>query len=82
MKRPQYNPNRYGCVLKFRKDATPEQIAKALNSIKEILEVPSHGVEYRKNNDGSATPVQIPFRWSQIVNKYDDRHGDPVFYIA
>lgn len=82
MPKPQYIPNRYGCVLKFRKDATPEQIAKALNSIKAIIEVPEHGVESRNNTDGTVSYVTVPFRWSQIVNKYDDRHGDPVFYIA
>jgi hypothetical protein len=75
----RYIPNRYGALLKFKAGVTEQQIARALNSIKDIIDLPDHGIEYAK--DGSGGYRKVPFRWSQIVQKYDDRHGDPVFYI-
>lgn len=77
----RYIPNRYGALLKFRADATPEEIAKALNSIKDILDLPDYGLETVKNSDGTQSMKKVPFKWSQLVSKYDDRHGEPCFYI-
>lgn len=58
------SPNRYAVLLRFRKDATPAQIAKALNAIKDVIE-----------------PEDIPDKWSKRVQHYDDRYGEPCFYI-
>lgn len=58
------SPNRYATLLRFRKDASPAEIAKALNSIKAILE-----------------PEDVPNKWSEKVHHYDDRWGEPTFYI-
>jgi hypothetical protein len=74
------NPNRFATVLKFKKGVTEAQISRALNAMKDILDLPDHGYEYVTQND-TARQVKVPFRWSHIVHKYDDQYGDPVFYI-
>jgi hypothetical protein len=61
-------------LIKFKDDATPEDIAKALNSIRHILKVPSFGYP-------TDTMVKRPFRWGDIVHEYDPEWGEPVFYI-
>lgn len=58
----KYEPNRYAALIHFKRGATPEQIAAALNSIKDVL-------------------AFLPEKWSDVVHKYDDRYGSPVFYI-
>jgi len=71
-------------VVKFKDGATQEQIAKALNAIKDVLDLPLEGFESESFEEGGRKCVRyhkVPFRWSQIVHEYDPKYGEPVFYI-
>lgn len=72
---------RKAAIIKFRVDATEAEIARALSSIKAVLELPRCGYEYEKKPGGGLVMKEVSFRWSQIVNNYDDEYGEPVFYI-
>lgn len=71
-------------LIKFRDGVSNEEIAKALNSIKNILDLPRTGLERTYVNDRGRKVAQYherPFRWSDVVQEYNPEHGEPVFYI-
>lgn len=75
---------RYAALIHFRKEATPAQIAAALNKIKDVIDVPPHTEEpeyFTQNGQKFVRYKPRPFRWSDIVNEYNPEHGTPVFYI-
>lgn len=71
----------HGCVLVFKEGTTEAQIAKALNSIKAILDVPLSVQEVRNVDNGASRLVQAPFRWAHIVHTFNPEIGGPVWYI-
>jgi len=71
-------------LIKFKASATPEQIAKALNLIKGVLELPAEGFNAENYEEGGMACVRyhkVPFRWSHLVHEYDPENGEPTFYI-
>lgn len=82
---------RYGALIRFKEGVSEERIAQALNSIKDVLDVPAHVEEpvYQTKEQGyrgrGARAIigyqKVPFKWSHFVQKYDPEYGEPVFYI-
>lgn len=57
--------DRYGALLRFKPGVSEEEIAKALNKIRDVLDLP-------RDKD---------FRWSNVVRSYNPAWGEPVWYI-
>ena len=76
---------RLAALIKFNPDATKEEIAQALNSIKHVLDLPVSTYEDESYVDPHGQRRvrmnSVPFRWRHLVQEYDDAHGEPVFYI-
>lgn len=82
---------RHGAVIVFKEGTTPEQMAKALNAIKDLIEIPSEAQEpvYQTKAEGYKGPGarrivgynKVPFTWRHFVQEYDDQYGGPVWYI-
>lgn len=82
---------RYGAVIVFKEGVTEEQIAKAMNALKDVLDIPSEVEEpiYQTKEQGyrglGARAItdykKVPFQWRHLVQKYDDQYGGPVWYI-
>lgn len=71
-------------LIKFREGVSNETIAKALNSIRGILDIPAEGFDYDtvvENGQRYAKMTRRPFRWSDVVHDYNPQHGEPVFYV-
>ena len=82
---------RYGAVIVFKQGVTEEQIAKAMNALKDVIEVPETVEEPIRQTraqgykgPGAAKIIgynKVPFTWRHLVQKYDDQYGGPVWYI-
>jgi hypothetical protein len=73
---------RIGTVLVFREGVSPEEAAKALEKIREILDLPEKTSRMVVNPDGRTCHfVEIPFEMVHKVEEYDDECGGPVWYI-
>lgn len=70
----------HGAVIKFKVGTSQEDIARALNSIKHLLDLPTTTTEYSSGN-GYTPPTIRPFRWSDLVQSFNPEHGSPVFYV-
>jgi len=76
---------RHGAVIVFKEGVTEEQIAKAMNALKDVLDVPGEVEEPIYQEGRGARRItgykKVPFTWRHLVQKFDDQHGSPVFYI-
>ena len=71
-------------LIKFHDGVTNEEIARALNSIKHLLDLPRTVPEGTYTMEGGRKVVRYhdrPFRWSDVVHKYNPEHGEPCFYV-
>jgi hypothetical protein len=82
---------RYGATIIFKAGVTEEQIAKAMNALKDVLDIPSEIEEPIRQTraegykgPGAAKIIgykKVPFTWRHLVQKFDDQYGGPVWYI-
>lgn len=73
---------RYGAVIRFREDVSPEEAAQALAAIADKIDLPSFtydGPHRFKKIDLAGAPVRERARL--LLHKYDDENGGPVWYI-
>lgn len=79
--------SKYGAVIKFRDGVDPAEIAKAMNQIKHLLDLPATVEEPVYANDPKVMGRRIvkyrsvPFAWRHLVHEYNPDHGDPVWYV-
>ena len=73
---------RHGALLKFAEGLTREEIVAALKTIKHVLDPESlTRNEYSRDADGKVVVTKRPVTNKEMVHKYDDEHGDPIWYI-
>jgi len=85
---------RHGSVIVFKPGTTPEEAAKALEKIAEVLDLPEKGHDRvdagmvddhlpdgRVRKVRAVTCRERPFKFTDLVREYDDEYGGPVFYI-
>ncbi len=73
---------RLGTVLVFKPGVSKVEAAKALASLKRVLEVPEKSHDYvGPVGRGLASYKERPFVFNDLVHEYDDEWGGPVWYI-
>lgn len=77
---------RHGALLVFKRGVTPEQAAAALESIREVLDLPAETTEYTDDQRAAGRfravrPSRRPFEMRDKVSEFDDDWGGPVWYI-
>lgn len=72
---------RLGTVLVFKDGISREQAAKAIASLKDIVELPEQGIDVGSRlglKKAKRTPEQAA---SSKIYEFDPRYGQPVWYI-
>jgi hypothetical protein len=72
---------RIGTVLVFKKDVSPEEAAKALEQIREVLDLPEKSFKMEILPGKRCRTHEVPFTMPDKIEEYDDEYGGPVWYI-
>ena len=72
---------RLGTVLVFAPEVTPEEAAKALEKIRNVLDLPQTSHNIVSNGDGTCRMEATPFKMQDKIKEFDDEWGGPVWYI-
>lgn len=65
---------RHAALITFKEGVSEAEIAKAMNLIKHVLDLPTEVTEAGHHH-------KVPFAWRHLIKKYDPQYGEPCFYI-
>ena len=77
---------RIGSVIVFKAGVSPAQAAKALEALRDVLDLPA--TSYRpvyvttpRGERGVPRYETVPFKTEHLLNEYEEDHGSPVWYV-
>lgn len=71
---PEPTTHRHAALITFKEGVSEAEIAKAMNLIKHVLDLPTQVTEQGHQH-------KVPFTWRHLIKKYDPQYGEPCFYI-
>jgi hypothetical protein len=82
---------RHGAVITFREGVTPAQAGAALKKIADVIDAPVCSTDLVPDGQVFLQDLQIwknklrinsrPFRFTDLIEEFDDEMGGPVWYI-